>query len=239
MLTTDRPLMRYPGGKAMLAPWIVAHMPPHRAYCEPFGGAASVLLAKPRVRTEVYNDLDGRMANLFRVLRDAPDALADALCLTLYSRREYELSTSPAEDAVEDARRLLVRAQMGIGFNSLRTGAALKRSGFRTGARHDKPLAAEWAEMPGIVRRVAQRFRGVVVEQMDAVDLIRRVEADTRGDVLHYVDPPYHQGTRGENRYVHDLDDAGQERLLACLREACSRATTAPSTARRCPAGTS
>lgn len=33
-----RPLVRYHGGKWLLAPWIVAHLPAHRVYVEPFGG---------------------------------------------------------------------------------------------------------------------------------------------------------------------------------------------------------
>jgi hypothetical protein len=64
---------RYHGGKWMLAPWIIEHFPPHRIYTEAFGGAASVLMRKPRAKlVEVYNDLDGEIVSLFRVLRD-PD----------------------------------------------------------------------------------------------------------------------------------------------------------------------
>ena len=42
--------LRIYGGKARLAERIAARLPPHDLYCEPFGGMASVLLAKAAQR---------------------------------------------------------------------------------------------------------------------------------------------------------------------------------------------
>jgi len=65
-----RPALRYHGGKFRVAPWVLSLMPPHQSYVEPYGGGGSILLRKPRCRNEVYNDLDVRVVNFFRVLRD-------------------------------------------------------------------------------------------------------------------------------------------------------------------------
>ena len=42
-----------------MAKWIISYFPAHGLYCEPFGGAGSVLMQKPRAQGEIYNDLDG------------------------------------------------------------------------------------------------------------------------------------------------------------------------------------
>lgn len=98
-MTVTRPVLRWLGGKWRLAPWIIEHFPPHRIYVEPFGGAASVLLRKARAYNEIYNDLDGELVNLFRVLRGehAGELLAQ-LRLTPYARAEYDLALEPAGD---------------------------------------------------------------------------------------------------------------------------------------------
>lgn len=41
------------GGKSRLAPAIVSLLPHHDSYIEPFGGAAAVLVLKPRATLEV------------------------------------------------------------------------------------------------------------------------------------------------------------------------------------------
>ncbi len=37
-MSVKRPVLRYHGGKWKLAPWVIANMPKHRTYIEPFGG---------------------------------------------------------------------------------------------------------------------------------------------------------------------------------------------------------
>lgn len=68
-LTIPRPAIRYHGSKFRLAPWIVGFFPEHVTYVEPFGGGAGILLRKPVVNTEIYNDLDSDVVNFFSVLR--------------------------------------------------------------------------------------------------------------------------------------------------------------------------
>ena len=64
--------LTYYGGKQKLARQIVALMPAHRVYLEPFAGGAAVLFAKPRAERETLNDLDGDIVRFWRAVRERP-----------------------------------------------------------------------------------------------------------------------------------------------------------------------
>ncbi len=86
------PLTWY-GGKAKLVGWIlpIIESYPHTGYIEPFGGGASILLAK-QPGFEVYNDLHGNIVNLFRVIQspDTFDEFHRRVSLMPYSREIFE-----------------------------------------------------------------------------------------------------------------------------------------------------
>lgn len=205
----------------MLAPWIIAHFPAHLAYVEPFGGAASVLLRKPRSYAEVYNDLDEEVVNLFRVLRSnrAP-TLVRELELTPFSRAEFEAAYECADDPVERARRLVIRSFQGFGSDAA-TGDY--RTGFRANSdRSGSTPAADWRNYPDALALIVERLRGVVIEARDATRVMRSHDAAT---TLHFVDPPYLLDTRSRtNRrpvggtYRHELTAEQHAQLLQDLR---------------------
>ena len=213
-----RPLLRYHGGKLRLAPWIIQRFPPHRVYTEVCGGAGSVLLQKPRSYAEVYNDLDGEICNLFRVLRNPTQAreLVRLVSLTPYAREEFELAWLTDGDPVEQARRTLFRSAAGFGTSG---ASGQWRTGFRGAVTQSGSTPAQdWQGMPAVLEAVADRLRGVVIEQMDAADCLRKYD-DTQA--LHYIDPPYPQTTRGArwrgHAYRHEMSDDDHRRLAATV----------------------
>lgn len=211
-----RPVLRYHGGKWRLAPWVIAHFPPHRVYVEPFGGAASVLIRKSRSRIEVYNDLDGEVVNVFRVLRDPEraSALERLLRLTPFARSEYKAAWEPSVESVEQARRSLVKAWMGFGSGAL----THRHAGFRVAISERRHTAKEWAGFATQLSAFVERLRGVVVEERQALDVVRKYDAP---DAVLYVDPPYLAQTRGpRHRYRHEMDDDQHRELASALRSA-------------------
>ncbi|MFT4099285.1 MAG: DNA adenine methylase [Rhodoblastus sp.] len=226
MSEPTRPVLRWHGGKWMLAPWIISHFVDHRVYVEPFGGAASVLMRKPRAYAEIYNDLDGDVVNLFRVLRSPhAAALKEAMRLTPFAREEFALAmaeTSPS-DPVERARRLVTRSFMGFGSNGHNADS---KTGFRsTSNRSGTTPAHDWARYPDCLDAIVERLRGIVIDNRDARDVMAQQDS---AETLHYVDPPYMPETRnarsGKSRdgrlgvYRHELNAGEHDDLLAFLR---------------------
>lgn len=224
-MTVKRPILRWHGGKWKLAPWILQYMPTHRVYIEPFGGAASVLLRKQRSYAEVYNDLDGEVVSLFRVVRDRGAELQRALELTPFSRDEFLGAWYPSDDDLEQARRTVIRSFMGFGSAAVTLARAptnpgrggLAKTGFRSNTnRSGTTPAHDWRNYPALLPEIVERLRGVVIENRDAVDVMR---AHDCAEAVHYVDPPYVQETRDAGSdYRHELTDDDHVRLADVLR---------------------
>ncbi len=182
---------------------------------EPFGGAASVLLRKPRSYAEVYNDLDREVVNLFRVLRspDQADRLIAELALTPFARDEFAGAYEWSDDAIEQSRRLIIRSFMGFGSDGTRIDLS---TGFRSAShRSGTTPAHDWSNYPQALSAIVGRLRGVVVENRDALACMAQHDGI---DTLHYVDPPYLPETRSLSHrghgYHHELSDQGHVRLL-------------------------
>lgn len=214
-----RPALRYHGGKFRLARWILRFFPAHTCYVEPFGGAASILLQKPRSYAEVYNDLDEEVANYFEVLRDPEQRrrLIEACVLTPYSRKEFAQAWEAHAEPVERARRLCIRAQMGFGS----CGATKGATGFRIDTKREYGTAQQlWALFPGTIAEAGMRLAGVLIENRPAIDIISSHDSS---ESLFYIDPPYVHSTRVRSAhrgryYRHEMTDDEHAGLLTRLR---------------------
>jgi hypothetical protein len=166
------PLTWY-GGKQRLAPRIVAMMPAHRGYLEPFAGGAAVLSAKPRADRETLNDLDGRVVRFWRVPRERLDELAHAVALAPYSRVEWnDCKDNPdAVDDLEAARRF--RVSVDQAFSREGTGWSPPSIAFD---RRGRWQAGVWQNIPAKLTAAAERLSGVALECADALSLIERYD---------------------------------------------------------------
>lgn len=210
-----RPPFPYFGAKGNLASKIVALLPEHGHYVEPFAGSLAVLLAKPRADMETVNDIDGDIMAMWRVIRDRPEDLHRAMWLTPHSRAEYAAAYDlDGCDDLERARRVLTLLAQGRG-STLRA----------TGWRHYQNAVGSTYAMPDYLTAyadrippAAKRLHGVSLECRDAFDVI--ADYGRHDDTCLYVDPPYDPTVRSLN-YRHEMADLDDHRRLADALAAC------------------
>lgn len=202
-------ILHYPGSKWSIAEWVIAHMPPHTKYLEPFFGSGAVLFNKTPSPLEIVNDLNGDVVNLFQIIRDRSEELAEKLRWTPYAREEFHFAHDQTNDDIERARRLLVRCWQSI---RVKTGSI---SGWKCRGTSDEVYhIKQWNALSDDVMLVASRLRSVQIENRPALDLIKRYN---RSDVLVYIDPPYVLSTRNGKIYEHEMADQEHIDLLDAL----------------------
>lgn len=214
-------LLRWHGGKWRVAPWIIENFPEHHCYTESFGGGGSVMLQKPRCFAEVYNDLDGEVVALFRILLDASatERLAELTWLTPFSREILTEAYIGGGTDMQKAHKLLTRSFLGF---SPTASTRKRHSGLATSTAPGKFEPSRWLSVPETTRALVERMRGVQVENKPAMWIMAKHD---RPECLHYVDPPYMPGSRGMGEevelkadYRHEMSMEDHAELLRFLK---------------------
>lgn len=152
------PPLKWHGGKHYLARRIVALMPPHRHYCEPFAGGLAVLLAKnPHGVSEVVNDLDGRLTNFWRVLQgvDSFHAFMGVLAAVPFSEVEWSEAGESLEatDPVARAVAFFIRCRQSLA-GRMDSFAPLSKNRTRRGTNSTCPTTRRAAARRGERRKL-------------------------------------------------------------------------------------
>lgn len=220
-ITRNRKLIAFGwyGGKFSHLDWLLPLLPACHHYCEPFGGSAAVLLNRAPSPVETYNDIDGEVANFFRVLRENGDDLVRVIGLTPFSREEFFVACSTNGQpisALERARRFFVRARQ------VRTGLAQTASIGRwancknTSRAGMSGVVSRWVGSVITLPAIVERLLRVQIENRPAVDVIRLYDSK---ETLFYCDPPYPHSSRNDNKaYGTEMTDEEHKRLALTLR---------------------
>ncbi len=217
--------LKWHGGKSYLAKRLIALMPPHIHYVEPFAGGLAVLLAKdPEGVSEVVNDLNDGLSNFWRTLQDGPsfEGFERIVNAVPFSQPEWRRScnTYPPCDMYADVPRAIA---FFIHCRQSRAGqfkcfATLSRNRTRRGM--NEQASAWWSVVEGLPE-VHERLKRVAVLNDNALDVIRREDGP---NTLFYLDPPYLHETRvTTDAYECEMTDTEHEDLLNYIRNCKGR----------------
>ncbi|MDK4554396.1 DNA adenine methylase [Kingella kingae] len=205
MTQKSLPIIPWMGGKRRLAKRLLPLFPEHSCYVELFaGGAALFFMREQAAKTEVLNDINGQLVNLYRVVQHHFDEFVRQFDYTLTSREVFtRLHATPPE--------LLTDIQRAARFFYLQHNAfGGKPSGqnFGTATTSQAWSAIDIAEK---LQAARQRLGGVFIENEPWQRCVKRYD---RPHTFFYADPPYWQVTG----YERVFDWTEYEQLAQTMR---------------------
>ena len=207
------------GSKRTLASVIAEELGPHSCFWDVFCGSMSVLLGKPKVRTEAVNDLHGDLINLARVIQHPilGPALYRRLRRTWFAEQLFEDSHKAAvgkfDGNTPDVRRAyhyFVASWMGM--NGTAGTATTNRNFCKRFTDNGGGPATRWESAVRSIPSWRERLRGVTILRSDGFELLTRIGDDK--DTAIYCDPPY---LKKGAKYVHDFTAADHAKLATAL----------------------
>ncbi|MBG0220611.1 DNA adenine methylase [Clostridioides difficile] len=209
-------VLNWPGGKWSVTHNIISILPKHNIYLEPFFGSGAVFFNKEICNTEILNDADGQIVNLFKCIRDKPVELANAIYFTPYARDEYisNCNFKETDNDIEKARKFIVRTNMSRGgLQKYKTG--WRHAGPKLSKTNFQKVIGKWNDLPDYILNTAIRLKDAEIENRDAIDLIKKYN---KSDCLIYADPPYLLKTRSQKMYNIEMEtEEEHEKLLKVL----------------------
>ena len=183
-----KPIFSYQGGKRRLAKHILPLFPVHTCYVEPFCGGAALYFMKQPAKTEVINDINGEIVNLFKVVQSSPDALSNMFDWCIISRQlfnELKHVDIATLSPVERAYRFMYLQMLNFGGKSCDINFAMRKT---------KPHAnIQKEKMMQLFKDAHLRMKSTAIENMAWDKCIASYDTP---ETLFYCDPPY-WGTGG------------------------------------------
>jgi len=206
-------VLKYPGSKRRIAPWIVKRIPKHHAYLEPFAGSLAVLFNKPPSPIEMVRDIDNNVVNVFQCIKKDSQRLASIIGMTPYARKVYDdtFELPVPVDEFERAVWFLIQCWQGHGFRT---------NGYKVGwkndvqGREDMYACKNWYRLPNWIVEITDRLKQVQIDNAPFNEIIPRFKFK---NVFIYCDPPYILSTRSGKQYKHEMSNDEHVELLELL----------------------
>ena len=198
---------RYPGGKFYARKLILACIPEHDKYCEPFAGGGSIFFAKKNVKHNILNDKDEELINCYIQIRDNVEGLISLLKdvpATKELHRYYKNEFKPTKD--------LERAARWYYLNRTSYSGIMKPQNCYWGYGDKYSMRPE--NWPHHLRTTSERLQGVTVYYTDFEELINKLP----DGYFLFVDPPYFNADQ-DKFYTCSFTRQDHERLCKVFKK--------------------
>lgn len=218
---------RYAGGKFYARKLILAHIPKHTAYIEPFAGGGSIFFAKPRVDLNQLNDIDNELVNVYLTIRDSPNDL-----IYLLKKRPESESRIPENfikevlfgDPLPATKELhgffknifqpqndLEKAFRWFYLNRTSYSGIMNIQNMYWGYGDKFSMQPKnWAQN---INRTSQKLQAVEITNFDFEEVVNNAP----DGALLFIDPPYFNADQ-DKFYQHYFAKQDHFRLADCLR---------------------
>jgi DNA adenine methylase len=174
--------LSYLGGKNRVAQKIIALIPDHTCYIEPFAGGAQVLFHKQPSKSEVLNDLDEDVFNFLRVCQLHHQELVRYLQFCTASRKWFELFQQQDPKTLSDIQR----AARFFYLQKNCYGGLIKRQHFAVSIQDGPNYNPH--RIPMVLHLAHERLLNVQLECLPYQEILRKYD---RPSTFFYLDPPY------------------------------------------------
>lgn len=178
------PIIPWMGGKRRLAKHLLPLFPEHSCYVEPFCGGAALFFMRPkRAKSEVLNDINGDIINLYRVVQHHYEAFVQQFDWALASRETFAHWQIARPETLTDIQRAARFAY--LQHNAF--GGKISGRNFGTST-----VGRAWSAdyLRRLLAAAHQRLDGVTIERLPWHDCVQRYD---RPHSFFYADPPYWQ----------------------------------------------
>lgn len=195
-----KPAAPYLGGKTHLAKAIIEliNQTEHTSYAECFVGMGGVFFRREfSPKTEIINDYNKEVSNLFRILQTHYVAFMDMLKWQITSRSDFERLIETNSETLTDMQRAAKFLYL------QRTSFGGKVTGQHFGVQREGTARFDITKLTSILEDVHERLSSVVIECLDYKPFIKRYD---HPKCLFYLDPPYYEceNDYGKNMFSRD-----------------------------------
>jgi DNA adenine methylase len=209
-------LVKYPGGKSYLCNWIISLFPKNyenMIYVEPAVGGGSIILNKKPSTTEVINDINDNLINIYYAIKLCFNEFVNQLKFLTYDEETFKEalinSNLPFDDLIDAAvnEYTLLR---------ISRGALKKNFAYSNRLRNNLPGDQNaWETSIDNLYNIRERLKNVEVKNRDFREILSKY---TNENTFIYIDPPYMKSTRvSKDIYDHEFSERDHQDLLGLI----------------------